>query len=238
MPPGPPPPQEDGDDPQEVFLWSLSATGEEGDNKIYFNFGEALSGELTGSFSLKEYFIGNVPITYPDNITNQSEVEITLSKSIHSINRYIINFTPNDDLTIDSSGDNILDLLNMSVNISRLSRSLVTTSAPQHQEPPYFTINGVSYETRNIDLNIEEMIECPNINGTAYISFENISEEFEIRYSTNSKIPNNKSRLYNGPIVIHNNVPGSDLTVIRARIYHKTNSNIKTRIIKIKFRII
>lgn len=58
-----------------------------------------------------------------------------------------------------------------------------------------------------------------------------------VRYTLNGKNPNDKSHLYRGPLVFSQNASGSDNTVIKARVYDKTNANNKSKIIRLEFRV-
>lgn len=60
----------------------------------------------------------------------------------------------------------------------------------------------------------------------------------EIRYTLNGKNPTNTSYLYTGPLVFRQNMSGTDNTVVKARIYDRSNSNVKSKIIRLEFRVI
>ena len=218
-----------------------SITAEPKGRNIIINFEENISGTI-GLIRLSITHVRGIDITYPNEMLNESTINILASEDLIPFNRYTISITSFDvpvenRLKVDSSGSTLLPIFR-SVSFPIVKRYLLLNSVNQNRKPPDFTINGVPYDTRKIDLNIEEMIESPIVNNFAVVSFENLSDEFEIRYTTNSNIPKNKSTLYTGPITIQNNVPGSDLTVLRARIYSKTNSSTKTRILKLKFKIV
>ena len=79
--------------------------------------------------------------------------------------------------------------------------------------------------------------ETPTLEGPVTIEMESPYSNSEIRYTLNGKLPASHSRLYTGPIVFRQNATG-DHTAIRARIYDKTNANVKGRIVRLNFRVI
>jgi len=112
------------------------------------------------------------------------------------------------------------------------ARNLNASVAPKDTPAPSFTINSCSCGTRLTDPNIESTIEKRNASKPVSVVFEDVGSDYEIRYTTNGKNPTSKSKLYSGSIVLNRNLTGSDNTIIKARIYHKLNPNIHSRITK------
>jgi len=118
------------------------------------------------------------------------------------------------------------------------TRVIGTTTPPSAIASPSFSIKNNSYSTRRSGHDIEEMpLELP-VSRPATIVLEETDSNHEVRYTTNGKNPTSKSKLYSGPLVLNRNLTGSDNTVIKARVYNKLNPNIKSRITKIRIRVV
>jgi len=146
-----------------------------------------------------------------------------------------------DDVHFNTAGDalyytrfvaNIMSIGTFEV-IRLPVRRLSSRVYPKDTPAPSFTINNSSYQTREIDPFVDSMIEPIVKRAPVTVELSNTSSRYEIRYTTNNKNPTSKSKLYTGPIVLNRNMTGSDNTVIKARIFDKSNPNIKSRISKI-----
>jgi hypothetical protein len=118
---------------------------------------------------------------------------------------------------------------------------LSPTLARENIIAPRFDINGTVVSpkaTYDRTLDVMDVNGVPQYSGSATVTFENVASDLEIRYTTNGKNPTYKSKLYSEPLVIRQNLTGSDNTVIKATIYNKNNSNIKSKTIRIEFRIV
>ena len=80
-------------------------------------------------------------------------------------------------------------------------------------------------------------IETRNVEGPTTVVMSSPYSNSEIRYTLNGKNPNPSSHLYTGPITVNRNLSGSDNTAIKARIYSKANANVKSKIIRLEFRV-
>jgi len=145
----------------------------------------------------------------------------------------LVMYDDNGNMLIDES-DSYVE----SIDSGETFRAISATTAPSHIPSPTFTLGGDSYATRFIDPNIESMIERPSFNSPVTISFEEVASDYEIRYTTSNRNPTSGSRLYSEPIVLTRNRTGSDNTVIKARIFHKNNPNIRSRITRLDFNVI
>jgi|GEM_PF-2990285 len=116
-------------------------------------------------------------------------------------------------------------------------RTISLRAIPSNTPAPSFAVNGRSQPTRFIDTNVEDLVDEIVTRSPAVISFGSVSGDLEIRYTTNNKNPTSKSKLYDGPIVLNRNLTGSDNTVIKARIFHKNNPNIKSRIVRLTVKV-
>ena len=112
------------------------------------------------------------------------------------------------------------------------ARNLDANVIPKDTPAPSFTVNLCECDTRLIDPNIEATIRKRNAEKPVSIVFEDVDEDYEIRYTVNGKNPTSKSLLYDGEIILNRNLTGSDNTIIKARIFHKNNPNIHSRISK------
>jgi len=150
----------------------------------------------------------------------------------------------NDDvhfiLGVDGSGDRLYTANFMAnlLSAGSFGRSLSTLLAPSSTPSPTFSVDGSSYDTRFVDANIESMVEQVDVSGSSTVTLETVHPDYEVRYTVNGKNPTSKSNLYVEPLTITRNLTGSDNTIIKARIYHRLNSNIKSRIVKIRLRIV
>ena len=122
---------------------------------------------------------------------------------------------------------------------SRDRRTLRPAIAPAAQASPRLSVGG----TRpNLSIQNDSTTEAPtstiNVSPGAKIEFDEVGSDYEIRYTTNNTVPKSTSKLYNGSITLNQNLTGSDNTVIKARIFHKNNPNIKSRTTKIMVRVV
>jgi len=118
-------------------------------------------------------------------------------------------------------------------------RTLRPTIAPAAQLSPRLSVAGVrpALSIQN-DSTTETTLSTIDISLGSSIIFDSVGSDYEIRYTTNNTVPKSTSKLYSGPIVINRNLTGSDNTIIKARIFHKNNPNIKSRTTKIKLRVV
>jgi hypothetical protein len=75
------------------------------------------------------------------------------------------------------------------------------------------------------------------LHGPVTVELDSPYANSEIRYTLNGKNPTNTSPKYFGPLVFRQNATG-EKTTVKARIYDKTNSNVKSKIIRLEFRVI
>jgi hypothetical protein len=119
----------------------------------------------------------------------------------------------------------------------------VPTTVPASNYPTV-TASGVTLSTNIVAVDADTYAYA-KVNGkipasTAHVTIE-LSTEYtnaEIRYTTNGKAPNAKSKLYDGPLTFVKNLWSSDRTVIKARAYDITNKVWKTKIIRVEFNVV
>lgn len=112
--------------------------------------------------------------------------------------------------------------------------------ATNQNEPPQVKVNGIVLTDQNgVDGITYKLVGSPQYSPPVTIELLGAGTNQEIRYTTNRRNPNSKSKLYTGPIVLNRNDPGggSDNTVIKARFIHSLNPGIKSKIIIIEFRV-
>jgi Fn3 associated len=83
-----------------------------------------------------------------------------------------------------------------------------------------------------------KFINVPNIRRPVTTTLHSPYSNSEIRYTLNGKNPKPLSHLYAGPLVYWQNASGSEHTAIKARVYDKRNTNNKSKIIRLEFRVI
>jgi len=118
-------------------------------------------------------------------------------------------------------------------------RRLNIRAAPRAIASPKLSISGTrpALLIRN-DSTTEESVTNIDVRPGEKVVFDDVATGYEIRYTTNGKVPTYKSKLYNGPIALNRNLTGSDNTVIKARIYNSSNPNIYSRTTKISVRVV
>jgi lysophospholipase L1-like esterase len=89
-----------------------------------------------------------------------------------------------------------------------------------------------------IDQTTYKFVNVRNHRAPVTVTLHNPYENSEIRYTLNGKNPNPSSHLYSAPLVFRQNGSGSASTVIKARIYDRTNNNKKSQIIRLEFRVL
>lgn len=114
-------------------------------------------------------------------------------------------------------------------------------SPPDRTTYPIVTIAGVDDlgPITPTGSDMGKYVLAPVVNGPTTVTLTSPYLNSEIRYTKKGGLgsPNPSSLLYTGPIPVNENLTGSDRTVIKARIYDKTNSNLKSKIIRIEFRV-
>lgn len=88
-----------------------------------------------------------------------------------------------------------------------------------------------------IDESVSRTTGFPRIRYPTALHLLSPYSNSEIRYTLNGKNPTNNSYLYTGPLMFRQNATG-EKTTVKARIYDKTNSNVKSRIIRLEFRVL
>lgn len=78
----------------------------------------------------------------------------------------------------------------------------------------------------------------PASSGFVTLELGTIYDNAEIRYTTNGKNPNKKSKLYESPLTFTKNLWYSDRTVIKARVYDLQDPSRKSKIIRIEFNVV
>lgn len=109
---------------------------------------------------------------------------------------------------------------------------------PVHNSFPAVFIND---DDPGVITKIDEMVSQyarkPTLRGPVTIEMESPFANSEIRYTLNGENPTPTSLKYSAPLVFRQNATG-EKTTMKARIYDRSNSNVKSRIIRLEFRVL
>jgi hypothetical protein len=134
---------------------------------------------------------------------------------------------------------------------SSSSHSSASSSSSNDEQEPFMTTLDTVHNTfpsifvndddagtiSKIDEHTFRYLEVKTIRGPVTVELDSPYANSEIRYTLNGKNPTNTSPKYVGPLVFRQNATG-EKTTVKARIYDKTNSNVKSKIIRLEFRVI